>query len=122
METKKLEDAIEGWAMLITIVVGVIAGIWAYVDQRKAAKQYGKLEYEFVIEDRYQDLGSNWHLIGGRASETEYHVIYRYRTANRPENHSEYRGWRTSETTVSYSKYKRYAPGTRLTSTVAWLP
>ena len=33
-------------------------------------------KYEITVVDKYETIGSTFHIIGGRASEKEYHVIY----------------------------------------------
>jgi hypothetical protein len=59
----------------------------------------------------YDDLGSNWHLIGGRATEQEYHVIYKYRVTNRPGQENK---WYISETTVNGGRYRKLHVGQTL--------
>ena len=33
-------------------------------------------KYEITVVDKYETIGSTFHVVGGRASEKEYHVIY----------------------------------------------
>ena len=80
-------------------------------DEVHIKKQYGETRYEFVITDMYDDLGSNWHLIGGRATEQEYHVIYKYRVTNRPGQGNK---WYISETTVNGGRYRKLHVGQTL--------
>lgn len=70
-------------------------------------KKYGPEKYEFVIEQKYDMIGSTFHLIGGRASETEFHLVYRYRCTNRPKDTD----WKRNDKSVSYSTYTRYKTG-----------
>ena len=63
--------------------------------------------YEILIVDKYEDIGSTWHLIGGRASETEYHIVYKY--CNRTKNTS----WEYKTRTVNGTKYRKYNIGDR---------
>ena len=43
----------------------------------KAMAEYESRVYLIEIIDKYDHLGSSWHLIGGRATEQEYHIIYK---------------------------------------------
>lgn len=63
--------------------------------------------YEILIVDKYEDIGSTWHLIGGRASETEYHIVYKY--CNRTKNTY----WKDKTRTVNGTKYRKYDIGDR---------
>ncbi len=101
----KSSDKFESIFGLCFIVVLVVGFIWGGIQEHKTNKKYGKIQYEFVIIDKYDDLGSNWHLVGGRATEQEYHIIYKYRVTNRPDNEDNLK-WYLSETTVSGSYYR----------------
>jgi len=86
----------------------VIAGfVYGLVDDRLLKEKYGEAKYEFVVTDMYEDLGSTYHLVGGRATEQKYHVVYKYRVTNRP-NLKDNMVWHSLETTVSASRYRRY--------------
>ena len=63
--------------------------------------------YEILILDKYEDIGSTWHLIGGRASETEYHIVYKY--CNRTKNTY----WEDKTRTVNGTQYHKYNIGDR---------
>ena len=107
---KKDWDSIFWIVFMIAIIIGFICGI---IHDRNTKKQYGEIRYEFVITDMYNDLGSNWHLIGGRATEQEYHVIYKYRLTNRPANEDNMK-WYVREATVSGSRYRKLHVGQTL--------
>ena len=94
----------------VLIVVLIVGSIYGIVHDKRIDKKYGKIRYEFVITDMYDDLGSTWHLVGGRATEQKYHVVYRYRLTNRPEL-DDNMVWRSSETTVSSSNYRKLYVG-----------
>lgn len=100
-------------SVVIIVAVAAIYGIaYGVVQDINSDKEYGKLKYEFVVLDKYDNLGSNWHVIGGRATETEYHIIYRYHVCNRPVGHYQYQGWSCDyDKEVSYSTYKKYNVG-----------
>ena len=63
--------------------------------------------YEIFILDKYEDIGSTWHFVGGRASETEYHIVYKY--CNITKNTS----WRDNTRTVNGTIYRKYNIGDR---------
>lgn len=65
--------------------------------------------YEILILDKYEDIGSSWHLVGGRASETEYHIYYKY--CNRIKNTY----WKETTKTVDGTTYRKYNVGDRVT-------
>lgn len=45
------------------------------IHKEHEAKRAAEAQYEFLVIDKYSDISSNWHPVGGRASETRY-VIY----------------------------------------------
>jgi hypothetical protein len=99
-------------AVLSFIFVGVlcVCGIFACVNDKKDNEQYGRINYEFVIVDKYEKIGSEYHMVGGRATETEYHVIYKYRLTNRP-NNKKNMIWYERDTEVRYISYRRIKIG-----------
>lgn len=100
--------------LYITASVVLVGGIVFYaIKDTMLCKKYGKPKYEFVITDMYEDLGSTYHLVGGRATEQKYHIVYKYRVTNRP-NLKDNMVWYSSETTVSASRYRRYHIGQTL--------
>lgn len=115
------EEKFEAITALVVIVICCIVCIAACASERRDSKKYGDKTYEFVIEDKYETLGSNWHLVGGRATETEYHIVYKTRLINRPDDKVSSR-WIIQDKEVSYLTYKRYIIGQRFTSAGTWLP
>lgn len=115
------EEKFEAITALVVIVICIIVCIAACTSERRDSKKYGDKKYEFVIEDKYETLGSNWHLVGGRATETEYHIVYKTRLTNRPDDKVSSQ-WMIQDKEVSYLTYKRYTIGQRFTSNGTWLP
>lgn len=94
--------------IFFTIIIGGF--IYGGIQEFRTNKQYGKIQYEFVITDMYEDLGSEFHIIGGRATEQKYHVVYKYRLTNRPDNPTNMI-WYCRETTVTGSRYRTLRVG-----------
>ena len=92
------------------IIVGFICGI---IHDENLKKQYGETRYEFVITDKYDDLGSNWHVVGGRATEQEYHIVYKYRLTNRPDDERNMQ-WYIGQRTVDGGRYRELHVGQTL--------
>lgn len=74
-------------------------------DDREEAK------YRIEVVDKYHNIGSNWHLIGGRASETEYHIIYNVTPLNEKAEERMALSPRKVDVNVSYIKYSENAIG-----------
>ena len=111
-----------GIIFYIAIIILVVGGlIYSIVSDKKIDKEYGTPRYEFVVVDLYEDLGSTWHLIGGRATEQKYHVIYKYRITNRPDR-DDNMIWCNNETTISGSRYRRLHVGQTLYNTSPFFP
>lgn len=99
------EGTIDSIVYISLIVAGLIGFIGGFVHDKRQDSKYGKIQYEFVVTDKYEDIGSTFHLVGGRASEQKYHIVYKYRLTNRPDNDNNMI-WYESETTVSGSTYR----------------
>ena len=97
----------------IIIVLAVAGGIYGFVHDRSQNKKYGELKYE--------DLGSTFHLIGGLSTEQKYHIIYRYRVTNRPDDDDNMK-WSNGETTVSGSRYRELKVGQTLYDDTPFFP
>lgn len=115
------EDTIEKILYLIFIIALITGFIFGIVHDKQQNKKYGKPQYEFVITDKYEDIGSTFHLIGGRASEQEYHIVYKYRLTNRPDNDNNMI-WYESETDVSGSRYRKLNIGQKLYGESSFFP
>ena len=118
---RSIEDILKVIFGIIIVVLTLTGFIYGFVHDRSLNKKYGELKYEFVITDKYDDLGSNWHLIGGRATEQEYHIIYKYRLTNRPDDPDNMK-WYSSETTVSGSRYRKLQVGQTLYDNTPFFP
>ena len=106
---------------IVVVVVFVISiGLAMYSDY-KEEETYGKRVYEFRIIDKYETIGSSFHLIGGRATETEYHIIFQTRCINRPDDDilSQWQEW---DDEVSYRQYRKYEKGKTYQSEYCVLP
>ena len=115
------EEIIQAIAAITFITLALAGFIYGFIHDRSQNKKYGEIKYEFVITDKYDDIGSNWHLIGGRATEQEYHIVYKYRLTNRPDNPDNME-WYTSETTVSGSRYRKLQIGQTLYDNTSFFP
>lgn len=115
------EDILKTIAVITTIALTVVGFIYGFIHDRSQNKKYGEIKYEFVITDKYDDIGSNWHLIGGRATEQEYHIVYKYRLTNRPDDEDNMK-WYSSETTVSGSRYRNLQIGQTLYDDTPFFP
>jgi hypothetical protein len=116
MNTQSNKDDIF-WTIVLLVII-LIAAIGVPIscyNEHKTEEKYGPEKYEIVILDKWEDIGSTYHLIGGRAPETEYHVQYKYRCINRPDD--EYKSnWHDRDTEVKYPRYKEYKVGMRYIS------
>ena len=118
---RSAEDILKTIAVITTIALAVVGFIYGFVHDRSQNKKYGEIKYEFVITDKYEDLGSTVHLIGGRATEQKYHIIYKYRLTNRPDDEDNMK-WYSSETTVSGSRYRNLQIGQTLYDDTPFFP
>ena len=120
-EKRNIKDTLSviGYLALIVILLGGF--IFSLVHEKHIDKKYGKPRYEFVITDKYDDIGSTWHLVGGRASEQKYHIVYRYRLTNRPDQDDNMK-WYKDETTVSGSRYRNLKVGQTLYGSSMFFP
>jgi len=109
----KIKDIITKAAYIVGTFALIAGFIYALIHDKMLDKKYGTPRYEYVITDKYEDIGSTWHLVGGRASESKYHVVYRYRLTNRPDNKNNL-VWYNGETTVSGSRYRELNTGQTL--------
>lgn len=114
-DADEITDLIFGFLFFIVVVGSIIAGIFEQRQEKKTEKELGKETYEVVITDKYDCLGSEWHLIGGRATETEYHLVYKYRCINRPKDEHK-SSWKSRDNDVSHSTWAKYKIGDSFTT------
>lgn len=112
---EEIVDGIFGLLTFAFVICVFIFGICANRQEKKTEKELGKETYEVVITDKYDCLGSEWHLIGGRASETEYHLVYKYRCINRPKDENK-SSWKSRDNDVSHSTWAKYKIGDSFTT------
>ena len=108
-----MEDILKTIFAIVIVALTLVGFIHGFIHDRSQNKKYGEPKYEFVITDKYEDLGSTWHLVGGRSTEQKYHIVYRYRLTNRPDREDNMK-WYSSETTVSGSRYRKLQIGQTL--------
>lgn len=118
---RNIEDILKIVFGIIIIALTVGGCIYGFIHDRSQNKKYGELKYEFVITDKYEDLGSTWHLVGGRATEQKYHIVYRYRLTNRPDREDNMK-WYSNEKTVSGSRYRNLQVGQTLYNSSSFFP
>ena len=91
----------------------ILLSIALFIGFEIAGNEYQKRHppdtYEIVIIDKYDDIGSSWHIVGGRASETEYHIVYKYR------NKTKNTYWQEYTRVVNGTRYRKYKIGDRFT-------
>ena len=99
------------WKMMI-ILLPISILLTLFIDS--CCKRYNETHptkydtYEILILDKYEDIGSSYHLIGGRSSETEYHIYYKY--YNRTKNTY----WEETTKIVDGTTYRKYKVGDRV--------
>ena len=103
-------EFIEFIFIVFWVIVGTVFMIIACIEDKQTEKKYGEIKYEIFIKDKYDYLGSNFHLVGGRATEQEYHVEYNYRVTNRPDSKDNMKWYRRDEE-VSVNKYRKIKVG-----------
>ena len=62
-----------GIALICFYMLCSSASKWSVANHKKYLET---TKYEITVVDKYETIGSTFHIIGGRASEKEYHVIY----------------------------------------------
>lgn len=115
------DDKFEAVLCFIMIVFVCVGGIFACVDEKRDREQYGRINYEFVVTDKYEKIGSTYHMIGGRAPETEYHIIYKYRVTNRPDQKDNMM-WYEEDKEVRYVTYRKMKIGDRFNDSTSIFP
>lgn len=124
MENNQQNDGVSLFYGIVTIVIIAVVVFFAMSVERKENKEnkeYGEKNYEFRIVDKYETLGSSYHIIGGRATETEYHIVYEMRCTNRPDDKF-LSNWQEFDDEVNYRKYRKYEKGKVYRSKDIFLP
>ena len=103
---------------LISVIVSFAIAIMVFplfMQCEKSQREKARAEYEskvYLIEivDKYDHLGSSWHLVGGRATEQEYHIIYKATPlTEEAKKNFYYSGEHDDE--VSFKTYHKYKVG-----------
>lgn len=111
MNREYVYNAVIGVLVFLFFIIGI--GYVIYEDYSEE-KEYGEMRYEIVIIDKYDHLGSTYHfLLGGRATEQEFHVEYKYRLLNRPQREENMK-WYYATDEVSHGYYRKIKIGQRL--------
>ena len=105
----------------IVCLAAIIVLVYSCSHDKSIEKKYGEIRYEFVITDKYEELGSTWHLVGGRATEQEYHIVYRYRLTNRPDDETNMK-WYKGNDRVSCARYRELQVGQTLYNNTLLFP
>ena len=84
--------------------------------RKNRVEHENSVKYQIEIVDKYDCIGSTWHLVGGRAPEQEYHVIYKV-TPLTPKADEEYYGDGEEDDEVSYAMYRKIYIGQKFNGT-----
>ena len=77
--------------------------------------KYESKVYLIEIVDKYDHLGSSWHLVGGRATEQEYHIVYKA-TPLTEEAKKDFYYTREHDDEVDFKTYRKYKVGDKYKS------
>lgn len=121
MEKNQQNDRFRLFYGIVSTVIIAVFIFYAISVERKENREYGEKNYEFRIVDKYETLGSSYHLIGGRATETEYHIVYEMKCTNRPDDEF-WSNWHEYDDEVNYKKYRKYEKGKVYKSKCSILP
>jgi len=78
--------------------------------------EYESKVYLIEIVDKYDHLGSSWHLVGGRATEQEYHIIYKATPLTEEAKKNFYYTDRERDDEVDFKTYRKYKVGDKYKS------
>lgn len=104
-----------GWT-ISTLIVGV--GMWGLYSlvrcsDKQMEEEYQASLYEIEIIDKYDYIGSSYHVIGGRASEQEFHVVYTVKPLTKTAR-KRYYGTGEKDDEVPYYLYRKINVGKKL--------
>ena len=116
-----LKEVLSAVLFFSIIIFPIIACILDTKNENKEIAKYGPQNYEIQIVEKYETLGSTFHIIGlQRSTEKEYHIIYTYRLTNRPnEKHNTYG---EEDVRVPYKTYRKYHDGQTFNNSVNHIP
>ena len=97
--------------MIIALPISIVFTFFMNTCANKnRADRERNVRYEIEIIDKYDCIGSNLHLLGGRSSEQEYHVVYKV-TPLTPQAEKEYYGDGEEDDEVQYKEYRKIEVG-----------
>lgn len=102
------------WSISLLIVGGGAWGFYALVkyDDKVEKEKYQASLYEIEVLDKYDCIGSSYHVIGGRASEQEYHVVYKVKPLTETAKQYYY-GTGEEDDKVPYYLYRKINVGSK---------
>ena len=100
------------WVFSIITVIGgyFILYSCSKYEKEKVQEAINSTEYRIEVIDKYDCIGSTYHLIGGRAPEQEYHVIYKVIPLTKNAD-KHYYGDGEEDDEVSYKTYRKIKVG-----------
>jgi len=104
----------------IALPIAIIFTYFLNSYTEKNHKEYeNSVKYQIEVVDKYDCIGSTWHLVGGRASEQEYHVIYKVTplTPNASEEYKCIGNGGEEDDEVSYALYRKIYVGQKFNGT-----
>lgn len=104
------------WSITVLIVGGGMWGFYSLVrcSDKQMEEEYQASLYEIEVINKYDCIGSSFHLIGGRASEQEYHVVYKVKPLTETAK-KRYYGTGEEDDEVSYKNYRKLNIGEKFT-------
>lgn len=100
------------WVFSIITMIGgyFIFHSCSKYEEERIQESINSTEYRIEVIDKYNCIGSTYHLIGGRAPEQEYHIIYKVipLTENADKH---YYGDGEEDDEVSYKTYRKIKIG-----------
>ena len=114
------------WKVMIVVLpiaILITTGIESCSNNYKQNHSTKYDTYEILIIDKYEDIGSTWHLIGGRASETEYHIVYKVipLTENAEKVLAESFYGSERDTEIQYKSYRKVQIGQKYTTNYPYI-
>lgn len=99
-------------AIVIVAIIGIPFYLFVSWSDKKMETERQNSLYEFEITDKYDYMGSNFYLIGGRATEQEYHVVYKITPLTETAKENFY-GDSENDIEVSAGEYRKIKVGTK---------
>ena len=102
------------WTISISIVGLLMCCLYSLVrcSDKQMEEEYQASLYDIEVLDKYDCIGSSYHLVGGRASEQEYHVVYKVKPLTETAR-KHYYGTGEEDTKVPYYLYRKINVGNK---------